>query len=407
MNALTEIKSRFSTALAEIVDDQAEVPKFLGMIRPAQDAKFGDYQANCAMPLGKQLSKSPREVAAQLIGQVAIDDLCQTPEIAGPGFINLTLESAWLKNRLRVAMLDERLGVVPTPSPRKFAVDFSSPNVAKPMHVGHIRSTVIGDALAKILRFVGHDVITDNHLGDWGTQFGMIIYGYKHFLDTAAYDSSPVTELGRLYKFVRQLMDYQAAVEALPEAENLLAKQQTALKRVQEEAPGDDKAAMKKQKKDVQALTEKIRVQQQPIDSYQQKISTVETNPELKKTAQAHPEIATTVLTETAKLHEGDPENIDLWKKFLPHCMDDINRIYRRLDISFDHELGESFYQDQLPDVVHDFAAKGFARKSEGAICVFMDGYDTPMIIKKRTGPFCMRPPIWPRSNIAFEPLAR
>ncbi len=111
MNALTEIKNRFSIALAEIVADPAEVPKLLGMIRPAQDSKFGDYQANCAMPLGKQLSKSPREVAAQLIGQVAIDDLCQTPEIAGPGFINLTLESDWLKNRLHVAMQDDRLGV--------------------------------------------------------------------------------------------------------------------------------------------------------------------------------------------------------------------------------------------------------------------------------------------------------
>ena len=388
MNALTEIKNRFSTALAEIVADRAEVPRLLGMIRPAQDAKFGDYQANCAMPLGKQLSMAPREVAAQLIGQVAIDDLCQTPEIAGPGFINLTLESAWLKKRLRAAMQDERLGVAPTNSPRKFVVDFSSPNVAKPMHVGHIRSTVIGDALSRILRFVGHEVITDNHLGDWGTQFGMIIYGYKNFLDPTSYDQSPVAELGRLYKFVRQLMDYHDAVKALPDATDLLTIQQSALERVQAEVPGNDKAALKKQKKDVHALSDKINAQKQAIENLQQKIAAVDNDPEFKQIADAHPDIATAVLTETAKLHEGDAENIKLWKEFLPHCMDDINRIYQSLDVSFDYVLGESFYQDQLNDVVLDFSAKGFARESDGAICVFLDDYDTPMIIQKKDGAF-------------------
>ncbi len=256
------------------------------------------------------------------------------------------------------------------------------------MHVGHIRSTVIGDALSRILRFVGHEVITDNHLGDWGTQFGMIIYGYKHFLDRPAYDKSPVTELGRLYKLVRQLMDYQAAIQALPTAEDLLAKQKTALQRVKDEPPAGDKAALKKQKKDIQALTDKISSQTETIEGLRQKIATVDNHPELKQLAAAHPEISTTVLTETAKLHEGDSENIKLWEEFLPHCMDDINRIYDRLDISFDYVLGESFYQDQLNEVVVDFSAKGFARESEGAICVFMDGYDTPMIIQKKDGAF-------------------
>lgn len=360
----------------------------LGMIRPAQDASFGDYQANCAMPLGKRLSRSPREVAARLIGHIAIADLCQTPEIAGPGFINLTLESAWLKKRLHAAVQDERLGVATTASPRKFVIDFSSPNVAKPMHVGHIRSTVIGDALSRILRFVGHDVITDNHLGDWGTQFGMIIFGYKHFLDPTAYAKSPVTELGRLYKLVRQLMDYQAAVQALPAAEDLLVKQQAALKRSKAADPGSDKVAVKNQKKDIQALTDKINAQQQTIEGLQEKIATVENNPQLTVASQAHADIATTVLTETARLHEGDPENNKLWHEFLPHCMDDINRIYDRLGITFDHVLGESFYQDQLSEVVLDFTAKGFARESEGAMCVFLNGHDTPMIIQKKDGAF-------------------
>ncbi len=109
-------------------------------------------------------------------------DICEPPEIAGPGFINLRLKDDWLVEQLAVASRDvERLGVPPAATPRTFVVDYSSPNVAKPMHVGHIRSTVIGDALYRILKFLGHRTISDNHLGDWGTQFGMIIYGYKHF----------------------------------------------------------------------------------------------------------------------------------------------------------------------------------------------------------------------------------
>ena len=116
-----------------------------------------------------------------------VADVCEPPEVAGPGFINLRLNDDWLAEQLAAASADaERLGVAPAAQPRTIVVDYSSPNVAKPMHVGHIRSTVIGDALYRILKFLGHHTISDNHLGDWGTQFGMIIYGYKHFVDEAA-----------------------------------------------------------------------------------------------------------------------------------------------------------------------------------------------------------------------------
>jgi len=189
MNTLEEIKSRFAVALDELSD---RPDSLLAMIRPAQDDKFGDYQANCAMPLAKQLGKPPREIAADLVERVALADLCDKIEVAGPGFINLTLSDDWLKRQIGQAYTDDRIGVDKAPSPRTYVVDFSSPNVAKPMHVGHIRSTVIGDALANILRFTGHRVITDNHLGDWGTQFGMIIYGYKHFVDTQANGTGPI-----------------------------------------------------------------------------------------------------------------------------------------------------------------------------------------------------------------------
>ena len=166
--------------------------------------------------LGKQLDKKPPEVAAEIAARLDVSDLCEPPQVAGPGFINLRLKDDWLVRQLTAALADPRLGVATVARPRTFVIDYSAPNVAKPMHVGHIRSTVIGDALARILRFLGHTVITDNHLGDWGTQFGMIIFGYKHFLDADAYRNRPVVELARLYRLVRQLVDYFEAKAGLP-----------------------------------------------------------------------------------------------------------------------------------------------------------------------------------------------
>ncbi|MGY8767641.1 MAG: arginine--tRNA ligase domain-containing protein, partial [Pirellulales bacterium] len=178
MNILAELRHRFDSALSSMVE---ETGPLLDMIRPATDSKFGDYQANCAMPLKKQLGKNPREIAQDIIDKLDVADMCETPEIAGPGFINLKLKDDWITQQLVASVTDERLGVPKVATPLTYVVDYSSPNVAKPMHVGHIRSTVIGDTLSRVLRFLGHKVISDNHLGDWGTQFGMIIYGYKNF----------------------------------------------------------------------------------------------------------------------------------------------------------------------------------------------------------------------------------
>jgi arginyl-tRNA synthetase len=396
MNALEAIKNRFATALAEIVEPAASLDALLGMIRPAQDDKFGDYQANCAMPLGKKLGKPPREIADSLVELVKLDDLCEKVEVAGPGFINLTLSDAWLKNQLATALSDDNLGVQKVAAPRTVVVDFSSPNVAKPMHVGHIRSTVIGDALAKIHRFLGHNVITDNHLGDWGTQFGMIIYGYKHFVDAKAYDADPVAELGRLYKYVRVIMDFHGAAKQLPEAQQLLEKQLAALQRVSDAAPGDDKAAAKKQKKDIARLNEKITDQKALVEKLEGTVASGNNDAGLKSVADAHPDIASAVLAETVKLHEGDSENKGLWDKFLPYCLADIQRLYDRLNISFDHILGESFYHDQLGDVVEEFIGQNIATESDGAICVFLEGYEAPMIIRKKDGAF-----LYPTTDLA------
>lgn len=189
MNVLESLQGRLREALRGLASDPGP---YAAMLKPAQDPRFGDYQANCAMPLGKTLGKPPREVAAEIVRQLPLGDQLEPPEVAGPGFINLRLRADWLAKQAQAMAGDDRLGVAPPGSPRTFVIDFSSPNVAKPMHVGHLRSTIIGDALARLLRFLGHRVVTDNHLGDWGTQFGILLYGYKNYLDKAAFEADPV-----------------------------------------------------------------------------------------------------------------------------------------------------------------------------------------------------------------------
>ncbi len=200
MNVLNLLQRKFQEALTGLVADPAV---YAAMLKPAQEARFGDYQANCAMPLKKVLGGDARQIAQTLVARLQLEDVLEPPAIAGPGFINLTLRTEWLAQQVRHMAGDDRLDVAPVEKPCTFVIDFSSPNVAKPMHVGHLRSTIIGDALARLLRFLGHKVITDNHLGDWGTQFGMLLYGYKHFLDAQAFQNDPVRELARLYVYVR------------------------------------------------------------------------------------------------------------------------------------------------------------------------------------------------------------
>lgn len=203
--------------------------KFLGMISRCGDPKFGDYQANFAMAMGKALGKKPREVAEMIKADALENPLSETLfesiEIAGPGFLNLKISSDWMLKTLTVAAKDERLGVAKTETPKTIIVDFSSPNVAKPMHVGHIRSTIIGDSISRVLTFLGHKVIRDNHLGDWGTQFGMIFYGWKHYLDEEKFAENPIMELLRLYRIAREEMDADEKVadECRREVERLHA----------------------------------------------------------------------------------------------------------------------------------------------------------------------------------------
>lgn len=171
-------------------------------VSQAADVRFGDYQANAAMVLAKEKKANPRELAGEILSHIDVSGLAAQPEIAGAGFINFRLENSFLSTSLSHLAADSRLGVNVVPHPRKILVDFSSPNVAKPMHVGHIRSTILGDCLVRVARFLGHDVIADNHIGDWGTQFGKVIYGWKHFLDREALEKDAIAELVRLYREV-------------------------------------------------------------------------------------------------------------------------------------------------------------------------------------------------------------
>lgn len=170
------------------------------VVKPTADPKFGDYQANGIMALAKSAGQNPRRMAEDVAARLDPATIPATWEIAGPGFINFRLDPDWLGRTLLTAALDERLGVEAAAAPETVVIDFSAPNVAKSMHVGHIRSTILGDALARVLRFLGHTVVTDNHLGDWGTQFGLLIVGSRESRDPAAYARDPLAEMERIYR---------------------------------------------------------------------------------------------------------------------------------------------------------------------------------------------------------------
>ena len=284
-----------------------------GELTPATDPRFGDYQTNAALVLGKQRGENPREIAEKIVGNLDVSDVCEAPVIAGPGFINFTLSPGAVAEKTADILGDERLGVAETESPRRIVIDFGSPNVAKPMHVGHIRSTVLGDALARIATFLGHEVIRDNHIGDWGTQFGMVIYGWKNLLDQRALQQNPLAEIVRIYKETNAL-------------------------------------------------------------------------------ATSDPQVREACRQELVKLQAGDKENIDIWNECVAFSMQDFEHVYELLDIHYDIQCGESFYNDRLPGVVERLLKSGIAEISESAVVVFFRDIpelaDKPCIIRKRDGGF-------------------
>jgi len=302
-------QSTLAKKLAEALQ-KAGLPN-AGELTPATDPRFGDYQTNAALLLAKQRGENPRELAAKVVARLDVSELSEPPTIAGAGFINFTLRPEAVARQVGEFLQDERLGVARTTSPRRIVIDFGSPNVAKPMHVGHIRSTVLGDALARTAQFLGHEVIRDNHIGDWGTQFGMVIYGWKNFLDRAALAHDPIAELVRIYK-------------------------------------------------------------------------------EANVRATADPAVREACRQELVKLQAGDPENFSIWKQSVDLSLQEFDRAYQLLDIRYDIQRGESFYNDRLAGVVERLLKSGIAEISEGAVCVFFRDIpelaDKPCIIRKSDG---------------------
>jgi arginyl-tRNA synthetase len=210
MSLPSTLSDRLAAALrAEGIDDA------LAVVTPAADTRFGDFQTNAAMVAAKALKKNPREVAASILAQLKVEDLCEPPTVAGAGFINFKMLDRALSEAVNLVRNDKHLGVESLQKPKTIIIDFSSPNVAKPMHVGHIRSTILGDSLARIASHLGHHVITDNHIGDWGTQFGKVIYGWKHLLNREALDQTPIDELVRLYREVNALEENDPALKEI------------------------------------------------------------------------------------------------------------------------------------------------------------------------------------------------
>lgn len=387
MNARRLLRDRLEAALSGWVPP-TDIASVVEMVIPAQDPKHGDYQINSAMPLGKTLGRPPREIAAEIVAKLDVKDLCEEPTIAGPGFINLKLREDWLTAQLQAAVRDERLNIAPVAAPKTYVVDFSGPNVAKPMHVGHIRSTAIGDSICRTLKFLGHNAIGDNHIGDWGTQFGMIIYGFRNFRDEAAYRANPVEELSRLYRLTNQLVSYFDGKRELPKLREKLAATESMLKAAEAAKPTGDKNADKKAAQALKKAQRDSAEQREAVGELEAKLAAIEADPKLSALAAAHPKIGAAVLEETAKLHSGDAENLRLWREFMPPCLTTLEETYKRLSVTFDETLGESKYHDQLEPVVDELKQKGIARESDGALCVFFPDQDVPMLIRKKDGAF-------------------
>ena len=216
------IEQRLRQAVSAVLPD-ADTASVL--VRPCPDPKFGDYQTNALMSLAKARKGNPRQLAADVVAKLEVGDCCEPVEVAGAGFLNFRLKPATLAQALEAAARGEHLFFEKSALPRTVVVDFSSPNVAKPMHVGHIRSTILGDTLARNLRLLGHRVITDNHIGDWGTQFGILIVGWKRDLDRSALESNALAEMERIYKKV------QAECEQNPPTRDLARQELVKLQR--------------------------------------------------------------------------------------------------------------------------------------------------------------------------------
>jgi len=296
------------------------------IVKPATDPRFGDYQANGVMALAKQLKTNPRKLAGQVVENLNLSDICEPPEIAGPGFINLRLKPDYIAERLLDINKDSVSLGVEKSIKKNIVVDFSAPNIAKQMHVGHLRSTIIGDCICRMLEFLGLNVIRQNHIGDWGTQFGMLI-NYMFHIHTAS---------------------------------------------------GMEKVLGKKPE-DMFALEDMEGLYRHAKEEY-------DSDPKFAEGSREY----------VVGLQRGDPQVLKQWKEIVDLSLDECQKIYDSLGATLrrEHVCGESTYNDMLPSVVEELKKAGLAKESDGAVCVFPEGFKNkegeplPFIIQKSDGAY-------------------
>jgi arginyl-tRNA synthetase len=310
------------------------------MLTAATRPEFGDYQCNAVLPLAKLLSRKPRDAANELLGVLRLGGVFQEPTVTGPGFINLRLRPEFVVAQLEHMVRDKsgRLGIAPTQDPQRIVVDFSSPNIAKEMHVGHLRSTIIGDTLSRVLEFRGHHVLRLNHVGDWGTQFGMLITYLREHRPEA----------------LREMDEAQKGASGLGIAEGSVAG-----------AAGSASI-------DLGDLVELYKEAKKRFDS-----------DEAFRTASRNAVVA---------LQAGEETSMAAWRLLCETSRREFQKIYDILDVELE-ERGESFYNPFLPAVVGGLLAAGLAEESEGAQVVWLDGYKSregngrqPLIVQKSDG---------------------
>jgi len=300
-----KLKSQLNTLIKEAFS-KAGIDAEPISVSEATQPQFGDYQFNGAMALAKKLGKNPREIATEILNALDTSTLIQKAEIAGPGFINLWLKPEWIASACQDALLDERLGVLKHETPVKVVVDYSGPNMAKQMHVGHLRSTIIGDTISNLLEFLGDDVIRQNHIGDWGTQFGMLI---AYLEESGNEGAEQLCDLEQFYKEAKTRFDAD------------------------------------------QAFADKAR-------EY------------------------------VVKIQSGDHHCLNLWQKFIDASLGHCEDVYGKLCVKLTREdvRAESFYNEDLPQVIEDLIQEGLLQESNGAQCVFLEGEEIPVIVQKGDG---------------------
>ncbi len=363
------------------------------MVRPAADPRFGDYQANGVMALAKKMGTQPRKLAEQAAGQLGLEDVCLPPEVAGPGFINLRLRPEFLGRAMRQIAGDSRLGIERAATPKTVVVDYSGPNIAKQMHVGHLRSTIIGDCICRVLECLGHKVIRQNHIGDWGTQFGRVLLGLWHLC--------MAEKRGEAY-YRRELTELVALSQ---DRENRAALCRQIRDRHEQDWSEDSLNERGDGEKYFRPFLTKLKPElwNQFLDAYQyvnvleDAMAGLESKiPTRQKGEMSYESLSRHV---TVMLQEGGELNRqehDAWQFVrnltLAHC----NELYAQLGVRLNdsHVRGESFYAERLAGVVEDLRRAGLAVESEGAVCVFPEGFKNkegqplPFIIQKSDGAF-------------------